>query len=465
MFETIWSKKDVVDKNNNEVMNKIAAQESTCVNFPLIFREHFRVFGIWFVLENKYLLVDPLELVNSIYKDDTYYMLEYLKGKKDAREGHFEVVVNKWSHCFSWIIMHTQSKEMKQCQFTYEDYIGKIKECIDDLYEAWSAGRPTPYKKIDVDLDGVEMCKRQLDVSGIVPSHYHLNTSDINIEKFVFLPQKHIEQYEIGIGDRSYKTWLTHWDNNMERIRHQLETYTYERKASIELYFDTCETILKLSHRSILDKATDCDGGVAYRYKEYVLVEIIPNDFVHMPIIKGYCDEKDTIRTIYEGLLYMASMHPEDGKEAPEDDAPLKLVAYNRYKSPIIESFIKGEEQIPNTYKTRQIHIDEILRIDPDVCSYIWDKEGAGGCVDCYDDKDGHPIEMEELDKWAYEIEKIVIASETGEPYEKDWTDYHRRGIALAKQLREKLPASTDLWYDAPFEDKSGTIKHPILIL
>ena len=72
---------------------------------------------------------------------------------------------------------------------------------------------------------------------------------------------------------------------------------------------------------------------------------------------------------------------------------------------------------------------------------------------------------MKELDEWAYEIEKIVIASETGKPYEKDWEDYHRRGIALAKQLREILPPTTDLWYEAPYEDKSGTIPHKILIL
>ena len=72
---------------------------------------------------------------------------------------------------------------------------------------------------------------------------------------------------------------------------------------------------------------------------------------------------------------------------------------------------------------------------------------------------------MEEFDKWAYEIEAIVIASETGEPYEKDWDDYHRRGLELAKKLREVLPITTDLWYEAPFEDKSGTIPHRMLIL
>ena len=468
MEETIYSKKEVVDKYNREVLNKLVAQEATCVDFPIIFREHYCLFGIWFVNDGNYYLLNPIELVNSIYEDNTYYyLLEAFKRRQDLVEGDFEVVVNKWSHCYSWLIMHTHSKSLKQMQFTYEDYIGKIKKCIDELYEAWTAGRPTPYKRFDVDLDGVEMCKKQLAISGVTPSHYQLTTKNIIPEVFIFRPQKDewTEHYEIGIGDRSYKTWLTHWDNNMERIRHQLETYTYERKASIDLSFDMSETILKFSHHKILDKVDDSGEGFAYKYKDYILVEIIPNEFAHMPIIKGYCEEKETIRPFYEGLLRMASMHPIDGKEAPEDDMPSKLVAYNRYKSPIIESFLKGEEYEPNTYETRQVHIDEILKIDPDVNCYIWDCEDVGADVSCFNDKDGNPIEMKELDDWAYEIEAIVIASETGEPYEKDWEDYHRRGIALAHKLREKLPASTDLWYEAPYEDKSGTIKHPILII
>lgn len=466
MLETIWTKKECVEKDNQEVLNMIAAEEATCYDFSISCQQRQGVWGIWFNDEDDYLLVAPLDLINSIYEDDDYYMLEeYVKDGTPKPEGHYVVVAHKWEHCFSWRILHTHSNGMRQFQFTYKDYIGKIKSCIQKLFDVLIAGETVAYGKLDVNYENIEMCKKQLDVTGFVPSHYQLKTRDIYLESFVFLPQKHIEQYEIGIGDRSYKTWLTLWDNDMEKIRHQFESYIYDKKAAIELYFDGLPTTLKLNHHRILDKHEDTGDGYRYSYKDYILVEIIPNGFAYMPIIKGYCDEKETIRTLYEGLLFMANMHPKEGKEAPEDDMPSKLVAYNRYKSPIIESFLKREEYKPNIYKIRQVHIDEILLIDPDVCSYIWDKEGAGGSVDCYDDKDGNPIEMEELDKWAYEIEVIVIASETGEPYEKDWEDYHRRGIALAHKLREKLPASTDLWYCAPYEDKSNTIKHPILII
>jgi hypothetical protein len=72
---------------------------------------------------------------------------------------------------------------------------------------------------------------------------------------------------------------------------------------------------------------------------------------------------------------------------------------------------------------------------------------------------------LPELYEWQQEIEPIVIASETGEPYEKDWVDYHRRGLEIAHKLRKVLSSDFDLRYEAPFEDKSGTISGEIHIL
>ena len=80
-------------------------------------------------------------------------------------------------------------------------------------------------------------------------------------------------------------------------------------------------------------------------------------------------------------------------------------------------------------------------------------------------DKDGNPIVMPELYEWQKEIEPIIIASETGEPYEKDWADYHRRGLEIAYKFRAVLSSDFDLWYKAPFEDKSGMISGKIHIL
>lgn len=117
-------------------------------------------------------------------------------------------------------------------------------------------------------------------------------------------------------------------------------------------------------------------------------------------------------------------------------------------------------------YCIRQVHVKHILRINPDYDVIMWDEEGVAleDTEELYD-KQGNPIDMLELKKWQMEINSIVVDSETGHPYEKDWADYHRRGLELAHQLREKLSADFDLWYEAPFEDKSGTIPKSIHII
>ena len=107
-----------------------------------------------------------------------------------------------------------------------------------------------------------------------------------------------------------------------------------------------------------------------------------------------------------------------------------------------------------------------VLRIEPDYDVLFFDEEDvAWEDLDGLYDKQGNPIDMPELIEWQREIHPIVIASETGEPYEKDWADYHRRGLELANQLRERLSTDFDLWYSPPFEDKSGIISKRILIL
>lgn len=45
-----------------------------------------------------------------------------------------------------------------------------------------------------------------------------------------------------------------------------------------------------------------------------------------------------------------------------------------------------------------------------------------------------------------------------------DVDDWHRRGMAIAQELRNQLPDDYDLWYAYPFEDVENRDKQPILI-
>ena len=113
-----------------------------------------------------------------------------------------------------------------------------------------------------------------------------------------------------------------------------------------------------------------------------------------------------------------------------------------------------------------------IYTIDPDFGRVVlWDEEGVA--YDCIDNTieveigndNWIEINIPGLSQWHYEFEQATdFASGEVEP-DFDWKSWHKRGIELAKQLREKLPQSCELWYDAPYEDKSGTIKEKFLIL
>ena len=460
-METIWSKDGTIEQENQEARNLIAAEEATCQEFPISFREREGVWGIWFGLGDILILINPIELVNSIYKDDIYFLLDiYVEEGEKKPDGYYKVAINKWNSCFSW----NHSDKMVQMQFTYKDYLGKIRESVRELYISCLNAKPIAYK-YDIEIENMKMCRRQLMVPGVTPSHYHLMTKDVVLEDFVFIPDKeHLEGYTIGIGNRTYHTWFTHWDSDMEKVRYQLESYIYSREAEIILNFDMDETIIKVRHVSVLDEITKTGNGYGDNYKDYDLVEIIPNGFVKMPIVKGYCEEKQVVKLLYEGLLDIASRHPVDGEEDSYDDTPSREVAYNRYKSPILESYLNGIKRKQNTYLVRQTIVKHIVRICPDYNEYLWDENGAAIGQDELYDNEGRPIQMPELDTWAHEMAHIVVDSETGRPYKKDWSDFHKRGIDLAHQLRERLSPDFDLWYEAPHEDKSKTITRRRLI-
>lgn len=107
---------------------------------------------------------------------------------------------------------------------------------------------------------------------------------------------------------------------------------------------------------------------------------------------------------------------------------------------------------------------EHVITICPNFDFYLMDGERESLVLADLQDKAGQPVVMPALDAWAEEMAPIVVASETGQPYEKDWTDYHRRGLELARQLRRRLSSDYELWYEPPFEDKSGTIAERMMI-
>lgn len=476
--DILYTKGHTFEEDNKNVKIKMTGANKLCEDFKLSCSDHEGVYAIWFQLEDKKFTVNPLDLFNSLFNDETYYMLEDTD-KTDQKIWH--VNIRLVGYTFEWII-YNPIDDIYTCKmFTTSDYITKIKIAFRDLCREWSNGKNIAYKsQNDIELECVKMCCKQLEVKAVMPYNYEVMTKDVILEKFTFNPASDVssEKYIIGIGDRIHESFFTQWDNDLESIRHQFESLAYTSEATIGLSFDSSETILNIKKVKILDKINQTGYGRSFKYKDLALVTIIPNEHVRMPIILGYCDLKQTVKTLYEGLLRLSLMYPDDLDTS--SDVPTFIEAYNMIKSPIIERIVTGEKRNPKSAETRQTSIKLVLRILPDCCEILLDWKGRSYDVDwngliipeSYDsefkllDKNGKHIVMKELVDWQQDMASIDLDAEFGIRRAFDWKDFHERGLRIAQELRSKLSSDIDLWYSAPsWIDNSGIVEQSILIL
>lgn len=439
---------------------EIEIEKRGASEFPLFLENCHKAWGIWLKLSDKMLLVNPITLVNTLYIDGEQY--DFFESLENDDSDKYLLWTERKDYSVEVTLENLQLENKSVHIIMFEEYVDKIQSCCLGLAEKVREGCSIAYDEREIPKDSILACAAQVELQATLPSYYFVRTSDVMIEPFVFNPQRHDEKYEIGLGNRRYKTFLTHWDSDMEAIRHELESIVYETETVVRLSFDMTETLVKMKKVKVLDKVNRSDDGTGYQYKDYMLVEIHPNDFVQMPILTGYCDIKEMIRSFYEGLLQMAIRHPEKGSEI---DVPFRMVAYNKYKSPLIESYLKNQYVGNEKCAIRQVHVEHILTIDPDHEQLFINEKG----ISLVDEKiigvDGNVVNLDKLIAWQKEMESIVVVLGTGTDYNIDWADYHQRGMALAHQLRAELPPSYDIWYKKPWEDKSDFTKRPILII
>ena len=460
-METVYMKNDYLEKINNDRINEINAITKSCSEFKIYCEEKDGKYGIWLDTTYALILVDPLILYGSIFKENEELHLTYYQDGECKSDTRYKLHIYREKYAYTWVICCLDVVEYGKRTYRQDDYSNKIKTVLTELYQKWSEGNKVHYEYNDVRYEALKMCVDQCQYEQIFPSFFTRRADELTIERFVFNPIDS-EEYEIGIGDRKYTTYITDWCNDPEYVRHQFETIFYcESPAVIELKFDDLPTTITLERKRILDKTETHEEGTGFKYKDFIYVKIVANGFANMPTLVGYCDFKETIRTLYEGLLQMAIRQREHMDEATT------IGSYNKYKSPLIESLISDK---PVEYGSKCVHIREnviekILIMDPDVDCFMRDTDGFVYSYDELDELCGKTVIIPGLRKWEEEIEPIIIESECGKPYTKDWNEYHERGLELARKVREALPKKYDLWYKAPFEDKSGTISKPMLIV
>ena len=120
-----------------------------------------------------------------------------------------------------------------------------------------------------------------------------------------------------------------------------------------------------------------------------------------------------------------------------------------------------------------------LIKMEPDGNALFWDdNEGDEGWGFCIGDDEhltlpGRDIDfnMPKLKEWLslYVWQALVPCEAEETTPEKlrktfDWRDFHKRGIALAVEVKKLLPQNCVLKYAAPFEDKSGLLPDEVLI-
>lgn len=462
-FETLFSKLSVIDDNNEKYYTALNGKKKGAARFDLACKEVCGKWGIWLDVGDAHLLIPPVELFNTIFSDRERLYVDYIDNGGFDKKIPFYIDVTKEYYIVRWSLTSPAVEIYASRYYMQDSYVDGIKSLMAELDKKIEENAPLAYSASDLKPESLQMCIKQSMVPAVFPSFYTREAADVRKEAFVFTPHDS-ERYTIGIGDRMYDTFLTHWDNSFEQIRHQLENYVYAREATLELSFDSSDTILKLEHVSILDHTEKVGDGVAFKYQYFMRVEIRSNEFAAMPTLVGYCDIDETLKTLYEGLLQMALLHPLDGDRYM--DEPTRIVAYNRYKSPLIESSLDPDyERDFSSYRERQVHVKDVLTIIPDYDYFMVHLDGTVEGYEDLDDLCGKPVHIDGLEEWCREMAPVVLEAAVGRTFPKDWEGFHRRGIAIARQLRKVLPKEYDLWYKAPTEDNSGTIPRPRLVL
>ena len=103
--------------------------------------------------------------------------------------------------------------------------------------------------------------------------------------------------------------------------------------------------------------------------------------------------------------------------------------------------------------------------ISPDIDVLYQDSEGC--CTSAYGDmiSEERPslgprfsIVVPGIEEWVKRYEMATDFAETETDPAFDWATWHYEGLCFAKAIWEQLPRCYTLYYDPPFEDRSGTI-------
>ena len=441
----------------NRYHQELVAEPEMQTPLALSCRNENGLYGVWLDVENHHYLVNPIDIFNTLFADDeneTYGEVSvYEVNGKKVDEGMGWVQVFDSGAIYIVTVFNPETENPIKAYYHRDSFFKAIKNVLTGFYEKWMGGNPVHYDERVLTVDAVRNCIEQLR---IMANNQEAVENDVKpiIEEFVFKPAKmygYDRGFVVGFGDRRYTFYTTNYNEEMERVRHELEGLTYNYRAVPTFPYDTLGDETKID---LHDYYHFSDGLI----NEYCMrVTIYPNNYSGMPVLTGLCDSLQAARAIYEGLLQMALLHGKD-RESGKMNKRESLVAYNRYKSPIFEINFKQDEYDRRTDSydvlERQTHIKDVLTLCPDRNRFLTGIDGS-----LYNDEEleklcGRPVNLEErLIQWCKGFVSGID------------DDYLRQGYELAQMLHNLLPKEYDVWYHVPSDDSNRVFSNPTLVI
>ena len=445
------------------------------------------VTAIWFLYNSKEWIVDPCVLFNGLLGsvEDPSTSLLYLNvDNLSHRRATYYVKQKHDSDFIFWSINKLLCDPECKLRFGVKDFLKTAEELINCLCRDVDSKTATAYDNI-INPKEITKIVTQLKTLKLFLMPQSLRSSEINKELLTFnCPTFDKDErdwaydipYILRIGNREIKSFISDWTNDMDYVRHQLESYCYCRQAQIKLYFEDEPTIINLKKVSALASTKSIGSGIAYNYDDYLKVEIQPNSFIKGSAIYGFCNERQAIKELYEGLLNVGRVGYEfkdyDFDNPWGYDA---MVFYNHIKSPIIERYISRIKEDYNSIVERQRIIHHVFTISPDYTDVLGQMTGQSiptsvsfdDVVTLYKEDDSEEVlcsvTLPGVYEWLKEFNRLSdgVNSTMGNLDVEKW---HHRGLVLAKELKKKLPDDIDVWYGYPFDDVEHRDCRPILI-
>lgn len=445
------------------------------------------VTAIWFLYNSKEWIVDPCVLFNGLLGsvEDPSTSLLYLNvDNLSHRRATYYVKQKHDSDFIFWSINKLLCDPECKLRFGVKDFLKTAEELINCLCRDVDSKTATAYDNI-INPKEITKIVTQLKTLKLFLMPQRLRSSEINEELLTFnCPAFDKDErdwandipYILKIGNREIKSVISDWTNDMDYVRHQLESYCYCRQAQIKLYFEDEPTIINLKKVSALASTKSIGSGIAYNYDDYLKVEIQPNSFIKGSAIYGFCNERQAIKELYEGLLNVGRVGYEfkdyDFDNPWGYDA---MVFYNHIKSPIIERYISRIKEDYNSIVERQRIIHHVFTISPDYTDVLGQMTGQSiptsvsfdDVVTLYKEDDSEEVlcsvTLPGVYEWLNEFNRLSdgVNSTMGNLDVEKW---HHRGLVLAKELKKKLPDDIDVWYGCPFDDVEHRDCRPILI-